>query len=171
MQKKKILSTRVLQAALCMHWLIADAEGNATIFNIDKVSQCYVFTDRKPDEPLIATNHAVSYYNNPAKFPKYAKDAEHNTFWRMNDWYGKAKAKEDVFTQETAAQMIDSVHCAFQDDKKAECAAMKRTVINTLCDLSKPSIISRFDLGDVGPVEGTNHVKTRMSKYYTFTFE
>lgn len=93
--KKKILSTRILQAALTMHWLIADVEGNATLFNIDKLLQCHLFTDRKPGKPLIAANHAVLHCTDPTKFPKCQSDTEHNTFWRthcLNNWCGKTKA-------------------------------------------------------------------------------
>jgi len=57
------------------------------------------------------------------------------------------------------------------DDKKAQCQALERTLINTMCDLSKPSISTCFCLGAVGPIKGTNQAKTRMSKCCTFTFE
>jgi hypothetical protein len=67
--------------------------------------------------------------------------------------------------------LVDVVHCAFVDDKKAEAAFEERTLINTNCDLSKPEITVRFCLGDDGPVPGTNHIKTRMSEPFTFGFD
>jgi hypothetical protein len=45
--KKKILNNHVMHVIMCSHMIIADAVGNATIFEIDKHSQAYVFTDRK----------------------------------------------------------------------------------------------------------------------------
>ncbi len=169
--KKAILTTRVMQVGMCIHMLIADRDGNATVFEIDKLSQAYVFTDRKPGEPLFCTNHPLSTYTDSSKFPAYSEEAEHNTFYRMNlldKTYADMKAP---FKKSDAEELVNVVHCAFIDDKKAEAAFKERTLINTNCDLSKPEITVRFYLGDEGEIPGTNHIKTRMSEPFTFGFD
>jgi len=168
--KQEILNNRIMQVMLCAHMILADASGDATIFEIDKKTQDYVFTDREKGEPLFITNHPVSIYPEPSKFPEFDKEAEHNTFQRMiifADEYAKLKAP---FVKGDATKMTDAVHCSFVDDKMAEAAPKERTLINTTADLSKPEISVRFYLGDVGPVKGTNHMDDRMSAYYTFGF-
>jgi hypothetical protein len=155
---------------MCIHLLFVDKKGNGTIVEIDKLSQAYVFTDRKPGEPLFITNHPVSTYPDPSTYPQVNMDAEHNTFVRMkmlNEAYSKM---EPPFRKANAAALTDVVHCAFVDSKKAEATEQDRTLINTNCDLSKPEISVRYYLGDVGPIPGTNHMKDRMSDYFTFGF-
>jgi len=169
--KKAILASRIIQVGLCVHVLFVDGQGNATVFEIDKLSQAYVFTDRKPGEPIYCTNHPLSAYPDPSTYPAYPEDAEHNTFFRMNllkDTYAKQKPP---FQKTDAEDLVNVVHCAFVDWKKAQAADTERTLINTNCDLSKPEITVRFYLGDDGPVSGTNHVKSRMSEPFTFGFE
>ena len=70
--KKAILTCRVIQVGMCIHMLIADREGNATVFEIDKTSQAYVFVDRKPGEPLFCTNHPLFTYTDPSTYPAYS---------------------------------------------------------------------------------------------------
>ena len=169
--KKAILTSRVIQIGMCIHMLIVDRQGNATVFEIDKTTQAYVFVDRKPGEPLFCTNHPLFTYTDPSTYPAYSKEAEHNSFFRMNlldKTYADMKAP---FEKSDAKDLVDVCHCAFVDDKKAEAAFDERTLINTNCDLSKPEITVRFYLGDDGPVPGTNHMKTRMSEPFTFGFD
>jgi hypothetical protein len=45
-----------------------------------------------------------------------------------------------------------------------------RTLFNCNADLSKPEINIRWHLGDGGPIAGTNHIKQRVSDFYTFGF-
>lgn len=168
--KLKILQNRIMQVGMCLHLIIADATGNATIFEMDESTQAYLFTDRKANEPLFITNHQVSKYPDPSTYPEFEEDAEHNTFKRMhifNDAYAKLKPP---FKKVDATAMSDAVHCAFVDWKKADSVPNERTITNTTTDLSKPEISVRFYLGDVGPIPDTNHMETRMSDYYTFGF-
>ena len=85
----------------------------------------------------------------------------------LNKTYAGMKAP---FKKSDAEELVNVVHCAFIDDKKAEAATKERTIINTNCDLSKPEITVRFYLGDEGEIPGTNHIKTRMSEPFTFGF-
>ncbi len=168
--KQKILNNRIMNVIMCAHSIIADAAGNATIFEIDGGSGAYIFTDRQANEPLFITNHPVSRFPEPSTYPEFNASAEHNTFQRqiiLRDAYAGLKPP---FKKADATAMTDAVHCAFIDDKKAEAGTNERTLINTTADLSKPEISVRWYLGDVGPIAGTNHMKDRISDYYTFGF-
>jgi len=168
--KKHILANRFIQTVLTAHAIIADAAGNSTVFEITGKSQEYVFTDREKGEPQFITNHPISTYPELSSFPKVDKNAEHNTFQRMHIFAGAYAKLTPPFVKEDATSMTDAVHCAFVDDTRAEAAPKERTLINTTADLSKPEISVRWYLGDVGPIEGTNHMEDRMSEYYTFGF-
>ena len=50
--KRLILRSHLYQSIFVLHLLIADAEGNATVFEIDGSSGAYLFTDRVEGEPL-----------------------------------------------------------------------------------------------------------------------
>ncbi len=168
--KRQILHNRIMHVIMCSHMIIADATGNATIFEIDRHSQAYVFTDRKANEPLFITNHPVSRYPQPSTYPEFDASAEHNSFQRQILFRDAYAALKPPFRKEDATAMTDAVHCAFIDDKKAEAGPKERTLINTTADLSKPEISVRWYLGDVGPIAGTNHMEDRMSDYFTFGF-
>ena len=117
--KKAILASRVIQVGMCIHVLIADRHGDATVFEIDKLSQAYVFVDRKPGEPLFCTNHPLHNYPDPSTYPAYGEDAEHNTFFRMNLLNKTYAGMEAPFKKSDAEELVNVVHCAFVDDKKA----------------------------------------------------
>jgi len=168
--KKVILKNRIIQTIMRAHILIADASGNATVFEIDQHSQAYVFADRKANEPLFATNHPNTRFPEPSTYPDFDMTHEHNTFTRQCILRDTYDALEPPFKKEDATALTDAIHCAFVDDELAEAGPMERTLINTTADLSKPEISVRWYLGDVGPVEGTNHMEDRMSDYYTFGF-
>lgn len=169
--KIEILSHRVLFRFLTAHMLLADATGDATIFEINSGSQEYRFTDRKVNDPLFITNHPVSTYTDPSTYPEYPEDAEHNTFYRMNLLNKTYDGMKGPFEEKDAKHLTDVVHCAFVDDHKAQAGTKERTLYNITADLSVPEIKIRYYLSDVGPIEGTNHMKDRMTKYYTFGFD
>ena len=152
------------------HMIIADATGDATIYEIDHHSQAYVFVDRAANEPLFITNHPVHTYPTPDTYPEVDMDKEHNTFTRQVLLKEKFATLQAPYKRADATALTDAVHCSFVDDHQAEAAPNERTLINTNADLSKPEISVRFYLGDVGPVEGTNHMEDRMSDFHTFGF-
>ena len=169
--KKTILMNRVIQVMLNAHMIIADASGNATIFEIDKKSQAYVFVDREANKPLFITNHPIHTYPTPDTYPEFDLSQEHNTFTRQILLQDKLQTLETPYQREDAITLMDTIHCAFIDDRKAEAAPKERTLINTNADLSKPEISVRFYLGDEGEIPHKNHIKTRMSDFYTFGFD
>jgi len=168
--KLKILQNRVIQTIMRAHLLIADASGNATVFELDAEAG-YRFTDRKANEPLFVTNHELAKYPDPGSYPEFDIHAEHNTYARqliLRDAYAGLSAP---FTKDDVNAMTDAVHCSFVDTKKAESGPLERTLSNCTCDLSKPELSVRWYLGDVKPIPGTNHMEDRMSDFYTFGFE
>jgi len=167
--KLKILQNRITQTIMRVHILIADATGNATVFELADPGE-YCFTDRKANEPLFVTNHELAKYPDSGSYPDFDTDEEHNTYARqliLRDAYAGLAAP---FKKEDATAMTDSVHCSFVDDKKAEAGPIERTLSNCTCDLSKPELSVRWYLGDVAPKEGTNHMEDRMTDFYTFGF-
>ena len=167
--KMKILQNHVGQTMMRVHLLIADASGNATVFELD-ASGGYRFTDRKANEPLFVTNHELAKYPDPSAYPDFDINAEHNTFARqliLRDAYAGLNAP---FSIDDVNAMTDSVHCSFVDTKKADSGPLERTLSNCTCDLSNPELSVRWYLGDVKPIPGTNHMEDRMSDFYTFGF-
>ena len=168
--KMKILQNHVMQTMMRVHLLIADATGNATVFELDDQAG-YRFTDRKANEPLFVTNHELAKYPDPSSYPDFDINAEHNTFARqliLRDAYAGLSAP---FSIDDVNAMTDSVHCAFTDTDKAESGPMERTLSNCTCDLSKPELSARWYFGDVKPIPGTNHTEDRMSDFFTFNFD
>lgn len=173
--KIKILQSRIVQAAIIVHMLLADAEGNATVFEIDAKTNAYHFTDRKPGEPLFVTNHRLETYPSRDTFPAFTKENEHNTFNRIcliNEAYDKkvaAMKAGDVLSIDDARNLMDVIKTGFVDCKLAQCVESERTLINTSCDLSRRQISARFYLKDLGPIEGTNHIDFERSGWYDFS--
>ena len=108
--KKEILLNRIIQVGMCIHVFFVDQQGNATIFEIDKRSQSYIFTDRKPGEPLFITDHPVSIYPDPSTFPEVSMDAEHNTFVRMKMLIEAYSKMTPLFKKADSAALTDVVH-------------------------------------------------------------
>lgn len=175
--KRKILQSRIVQVAVTIHVLIADADGNAMVFEIDPTTQEFIFTDRKPGEPLFVTNHSIETHPTPDTYPAYTKENEHNSFNRMcllNEAYDKkiaALKPNEALKKDDARDLIDVVKCGFVDCKLAQCVESERTLINTSCDLSKRQFSLRFYLKDIGPVEGTNLMDFERSEWFDFSLQ
>ncbi|NJL54116.1 linear amide C-N hydrolase [bacterium] len=173
--KKKILQTHIIQAAVVIHIFIADAEGNATVFEIDRKTGAYIFTDRKPGEPLFVTNHSIESYPTRDTYPAFTKENEHNSWNRMcliNEAYDKKIAgmkKGDTLKKDDARELINVIKTGFVDCKLAECVENERTLINTSYDLSRRQLSIRFYLKDIGPIEGTNLMDFERSDWYDFS--
>jgi hypothetical protein len=168
--KRLILRSHLWQSLFVVHLLMADAEGNATVFEIDGTSGAYLFNDRVEGEPLFCTNHPLHTYPTPDTYPDVNMEAEHNTFTRQVILREKYQDFAMPLKRSNATDLTDAVHVAFQDAEKAESSATMRTLFNSNSDLSKPEISIRWHLGDEGPIAGTNHLKTRESDFYTFGF-
>ncbi|NJL54123.1 linear amide C-N hydrolase [bacterium] len=173
--KKAILQSRVFQAGVIIHILIADADGNATVFEIHPKTNAYIFTDRQLGEPFFCTNHALKTYPTPDTYPAFTKENEHNTFYRMchlNEAYRKKVAAMkvgDALTKDDARELMNSIQNGFVDYKLAQSIPGGRTVINTSLDLSRRQLSIRFFLKDIGQIEGTNQMAYKRSDWYDFS--
>jgi len=168
--KRLILRSHLYQSIFVLHLMMADAEGNATVFEIDGTSGAYLFTDRVEGQPLFQTNHPLHEYPTPDTYPDVNMEAEHNTFTRQVILREKYQELEMPLKRSNATDLTDAVHVAFQNPEIAESSSTMRTIFNCNADLSKPEISIRWHLGDEGPIAGTNHLKTRESDFYTFGF-
>jgi len=171
--KKTILMNRILFRFVTCHMVLVDATGDGCVFEIDKKTQEYVFTDRKPNDPLFCTNHPLHSYPEPSSFPKYEMTEGMNTFLRMNKLrgiYDRKSREGKPFTKEDAMEMTDSVHCSFVDCALAGCRPSERTVWNVTANLTKKEFYISFYVRDLEPVPGTNTMKDVMTKRYTFGF-
>ena len=140
------------------------------MFEIDKRSSAFVFTDRKKGEPLFITNHAVHLYPTPDTYPEAPPAAAHNTFNRQKVLRATYAGLAQPLKRDHATVLTDSVHCAYVDDELAENGPVERTMAQVNADLSKREMKIRWYLGDVGPIEGTNDMKDRQSEWVTFAF-
>ncbi|WP_335987533.1 hypothetical protein [Glycomyces sp. MUSA5-2] len=144
------------------HWLIADAHGAATVFEIDADTRQYRFTDAGPDEVFIVANHTLHRYPDPGTFPKVDMDAEHNTFVRHLLLQRAIDTHTGPWTGEDVTALIDTVNCAFADNNKAGTANgwPERTLWTYLADPVERSLTARFYRRDGDPIPGTNHLQT-----------
>lgn len=168
--KQKILQNKFTQTFLRLHLLIADASGNATVFELNEDGEL-CFADRKANEPIFVTNHQLSKYPDPGTYPEFDIHAEHNTYARQLIFRDAYAGLSAPFKIDDVNAMTDAVHCSFTDTKKAESGPLERTLSNCTCDLSKPELSVRWYLGDVKPIAGTNHMEDRMTDFYTFGFD
>jgi Acyl-coenzyme A:6-aminopenicillanic acid acyl-transferase len=168
--KIRLVESHVTQTLLNFHIPIADAQGNATVFEIDKRSSAFVFTDRKKGEPLFITNHAVHLYPTPDTYPEAPPAAAHNTFNRQQVLRATYAGLTQPLKRDHATVLTDSVHCAYVDDELAENGPVERTMAQVNADLSKREMKIRWYLGDVGPIKGTNDMEDRQSEWVSFGF-
>ena len=166
--KKTKLLNRIIQVSFPIYILIANSTGDVILFELNKLLQTYIFTDRKVGDPLFAINHAVLSHPTPGTFPAFDKDAEHNTFNCINLLKEAYRKMVAPFDETGARELIGVVNCSFVDCKKAECVENKLILINTSTNLTKLQISSCFYLSDTGPIEGANQMGIEYSNWYTF---
>jgi hypothetical protein len=170
--KRALLHHRIFAPGAGLHTLIADAEGAATVFEVDHDTGDFVFTDAAPDLPLVVTNHPVHEYPTRDSFPSFEPTAEHNTFNRMCMLDDAIEQHTGKFTREDLQALINIVNCAFVDQKKAQVGvptAPERTLWTYTADLATKDLVATFYLGDTEPIEGTNHMGTRRSAPVTLS--
>ena len=164
--KLALLRHRIFAPTSGLHFLIADAQGAATVFEIDHDTGESVFTDAAHDAPFIVTNHPLHKYPTRDTFPEFEPSAEHNTFNRVCMLTDAAARHAGKFTRDDLQALIDRVACAFVDQKAAQIgvpSAPERTLWTHTTDLATKEIVATFYLGDTEPIAGTNHMGTRRS--------
>jgi hypothetical protein len=168
--KTRLLESHITQTLLNFHVPIVDAHGNATVFEIDKRSGAFVFTDREEGEPLFITNHAVHLHPTPDTYPEAPPAAAHNTYNRQLVLRATYAGLPQPLKRDHATVLTDSVHCSYVDDELAENGPVERTLAQVNADLSKREMKIRWYRRDVGPIEGTNDMKDLQSEWVTFGF-
>lgn len=164
--KRALLRHRVFAPTSALHALIADAQGAATVFEVDHDTGEFVFTDATPDAPFVVTNHPLHKYPTRDTFPSFEPAAEHNTFNRVCMLTDAAARHAGKFTRNALQTLLDGVACAFVDQKVAQVgvpAFPERTLWTHTTDLATKEIVATFYLGDSDPIAGTNHMATRRS--------
>lgn len=168
--KRVLLRHKIFTGANALHYLIADAAGAATVFEIDHDTGEFVFTDASPDAPFVVTNHPLHTYPTPDTYPSVEPTAEHNTFNRMSMLKDAIGRHEGKYTRDDLQALVDGVTCAFVDQKLARvnvASCTERTLWTHTTDLAARDIRALFYLGDTEPIPGTNHMGTRRSEPIT----
>lgn len=145
------------------HWLIADAQGAATVFEIDGNTRQYRFVDGQPDAPLIVTNHALHTYPTITAFPDVDAGREHNTFVRFRKLSDAIAGHEGVWAPQDVGALLDVVACGYVDAAVAGVShgLPERTLWTYVAD----PVERTFDLGffqhDLGQRPGTNRMNVQ----------
>ncbi len=171
--KKELLVQRFSVAPLGFHWLIADAAGNATIFEVNPTTCNYIFIDGKPGEPLILTNYHIFEYPSYDTFPEIDLAKENNPFVRRYILDEMLSRQTGKFSKADAVKVIDTVLCAFVDDAKAGVPGRlpQRTLWRYVANLAEKDMELVFYLGDKDPIENTNHMEIRRTLPLKVGFE
>ncbi|MFC9897888.1 C45 family autoproteolytic acyltransferase/hydrolase [Nocardia sp. NPDC127579] len=145
------------------HWLIADATGAATVFEIDGKTRQYHFVDACDNAPLVMTNHALHTYPTLESFPQVDPGKEHDSFVRYRMLTDAVAAHSGPWSPDDVNALLDVVLCAFVDNTAAGVAGgmPERTLWNYLADPVARSYRFRFHQHDEGPEPGTNHMRVR----------
>ncbi len=152
--KLEILQQRVYFPFRGEHFLIGDLEGNVTLFEVDGRSGLYYFSDGKPNEPFVVTNHAIHLYPDPSTFPKYDPDEEYNSFNRWNRLAEYLKNHDGVYAKEDMREAMSLVYDHYRDVKAAGGALPfpGRTLWTYVADLQEREMEVKFYRYD-GPAE------------------
>ncbi len=155
--KFEILQQRIYFPFRAQHFLIGDTGGNVTLFEIDGKSGLYYFTDGKPDQPFIVTNHTVHMYPDPSKFPKYDPQEEYNTFNRWNRLDGYVQKHEGAFTKEDMFEAMSLVYSHYKDSKASggSFPFTERTMYSYVADIAEKNISIKFYSRDGPPEDGS----------------
>ncbi|EIM96354.1 choloylglycine hydrolase [Paraburkholderia hospita] len=170
--KRLILQQRIFSPTRGLHFLIADADGRATVFEIDGTTGEYVFVDAVADKPLVVTNHPLHHFPNHADYPELDMSMEHNTYVRVCMLEDAIADHDGAFTPGDVHALLMKVTCAFADNRMAGVNAPfpERTLWSYVADLGEKVFNATFYLGDIGPIVGTNAMRVRRSELMRIAF-
>jgi len=125
-----------------------------TLFEVDGQSGLHYFSDGKPNEPFVVTNHAIHLYPDPSTFPKYDPDEEYNSFNRWNRLAEYLKNHDGVYAKEDMREAMSLVYDHHRDVKAAGGALPfpGRTLWTYVADLQEREMEVKFYRYD-GPAE------------------
>jgi hypothetical protein len=170
--KRLILQQRIFGSTRGLHFLIADADGRATVFEIDGTTGEYFFVDATSHRPLVVTNHPLHRFPTRSHFPDLDMSKEHNTYVRVCMLEDAIANHGGVFTLDDVHALLTTVTCAFADNHAAGMGALfpERTLWSYVADLGEKAFNATFYLGDIGPVKGTNAIRVRRSDVMCIAF-
>ncbi|HXY87472.1 MAG TPA: C45 family peptidase [Candidatus Acidoferrales bacterium] len=155
--KLEILQQRIYFPFRGQHFLIADLDGNVTLFEVDGQSGLYYFIDGKPNEPFIVTNHAVHLYPDPSTFPQYDPNEKYNSFNRWNRLAEYLKNHNGVYSKEDMYEAMSFVYAHYRDVKAAGGALPfpGRTLWTYIADLEERKMEVKFYRHDASVEPGS----------------
>lgn len=157
--KFEILQQRIYFPFRAQHFLIADKEGNVTLFEIDGKSGLYYFMDGKPDQPFIVTNHSMHLYPEPSTFPEHDPGEEYNTFNRWNRLDNFIKNHEGLFSREDMFHAMSMVYSHYKDPVASggSFPFTERAMYTEVADMIEKTIEIKFYRKDGPPVDGSDN--------------
>lgn len=172
--KRALLTQHIfVPVAESQHWLIADAHGAAAVFEIDRTSRQYRFTDAPGDAPFIITNHALHTYPGVDTFPQVDPGREHDSFVRYRMLSDAIAAHDGPWSPDDVDALLDVVLCAFVDNAAAGVTGglPERTLWNYVADPVDRSYRFRFHQRDLGPEPGTNHMRVQRTDHLDWSLD
>lgn len=156
--KLEILQQRIFFPFRTVHYLIGDAEGNVTVFEVDAESGLYHFIDGEPNKPFVLTNHALHLYPDPSTYPETDPNAKRNTFNRWHTLTNFVNEHDGVFTKEDMFEALSLVYAHYGDPKAAGQIVYipERTMIAHVTDLAEQKMEVKFYSRD-GPLDETGN--------------
>lgn len=157
--KMEILQQRVYFPFRAQHFLIGDAHGNVTLFEIDGQSGLYYFVDGKPDQPFIVTNHSLHRYPDPQTFPEHNPEEDYNTFNRWSLLEDYIKKHKGLYTKEDMYYATSLVYSHYKDPMAAggSFPFKERAIYTLVADMVEKTIEVKFYRKDGPPQDGSEN--------------
>ncbi|KKL07134.1 hypothetical protein LCGC14_2589060, partial [marine sediment metagenome] len=145
-----LLQNRIYMPFEAMHWLIADAAGSSTIFEIDGKSGQYYFIDGEPGKPQVVTNHAIHRYPNVDTFPNVDPKASYNSFIRYRHLVDSINSHQGKFSVDDCFKIISEVFGRADDAEEVggQNPLPMRTLWTLVMDLADRNIAIKYFLRD-----------------------
>ena len=163
--KMVLLQNRIFMSLEANHWLIADAHGASTIFEIDGKSGQYFFVDGEPGKPQVITNHAVHRWPTVNTFPSVDPKADYNSFNRYSLLADSIKSHSGKFSVEDCFDIISEVfgHSDDSEEAGAKSPYPVRTLWTFVMDLADKNITVKYFLRDDPATKGSPDLKLEMT--------
>lgn len=159
--KKALLQNRIFMPMEAIHWLIADASGTSTIFEIDAKTGQYFFVDGEPGKPQVITNHAVHVHPTVETFPSVDPKANYNTFNRYRILTDAINQHRGTFSVDDCFNILSKVYGRSNDSEEAGAKSPYpiRTLWTFVMDLTDKNIIIKYYLRDDPAYKSNNDVR------------
>ena len=167
--KTVLLQNKIYMPFEAMHWLVADAHGLSTIFEIDGKSGQYYFIDGMPGKPQVITNHAVHCYPRVDTFSSVESEATYNTFTRYCLLIDLISGHSGKFSTEDCFNIMSKVYGRAQDAEEvgAKSPFPMRTLWTLVADIAERKISIKYFLRDDPATEGQDDLKLEMTDPFT----